>query len=155
MIRTHKEYEKTVKKLSDFQSRLKTKKEMLAKMDLTEDQAKEITEPEVAFYSQIESDVNSYDRLRRQDKRELTRYSQFQDLGKLLIALRIFSGKSQADLAKALDTDPSQVCRDERNEYHGITLPRAQGILDVLHAHLYISYDNACTPACGRETEYA
>jgi transcriptional regulator with XRE-family HTH domain len=43
--------------------------------------------------------------------------------------LRIAADVSQADLAKRLDVDPSQVSRDERNEYHGITIDRAAKII--------------------------
>ena len=36
------------------------------------------------------------------------------------------------ELASRLDVNESQVSRDERNEYRGITLDRAQKILDVM-----------------------
>jgi len=154
MIRTDKEYGKTVELLSEFESRLEAKKMELAKMDLTEGQVQKIIDPEVAFYGQMANDIESYDRLRRQDKRELDRYHQFQDLGKLLIALRVFSGKSQTDLAKALDIDSSQVCRYERNEYQGISLPRVQKILNALHAPLCVHYRNSCISDHDRELDY-
>ena len=48
-------------------------------------------------------------------------------LGHLLIALRIAQGISQRELARRLDVHESQVSRDERNEYFGITLERAIG----------------------------
>ena len=56
----------------------------------------------------------------------------FRGVGRLLVALRIAVGMSQRDLAKLLKVHKSQVSRDERNEYHGITLERATRILDAL-----------------------
>ena len=45
-----------------------------------------------------------------------------EDSGHLLISLRIAKGISQRELAKRLNVHESQVSRDERNEYFGITL---------------------------------
>jgi transcriptional regulator with XRE-family HTH domain len=57
-------------------------------------------------------------------------------LGHLLIALRIAQGVSQRELAKRLDVHESQVSRDERNEYYGITLERVIRILEALNVRL-------------------
>ena len=54
----------------------------------------------------------------------------------LLIALRIARGISQRQLAERLGVHESQVSRDERNEYHGITLDRAARVLDALGVDL-------------------
>ncbi|MBI2480163.1 MAG: helix-turn-helix transcriptional regulator [Planctomycetia bacterium] len=43
---------------------------------------------------------------------------------------------SQRELAEKLGVHESQVSRDERNEYHGLTVQRAARILDVLGARL-------------------
>ncbi|MHB1768774.1 MAG: helix-turn-helix transcriptional regulator, partial [Phycisphaerae bacterium] len=74
-----------------------------------------------------------YERLKRGEFEEL---DNLRGLGHLLIALRIGQGISQRELAKRLDVHESQVSRDERNEYFGITLERAMKILDALNAHL-------------------
>ncbi len=57
-------------------------------------------------------------------------------IGHLLIALRIARGISQRQLAERLGVHESQVSRDERNEYHGITLDRAARVLDALGVEL-------------------
>jgi transcriptional regulator with XRE-family HTH domain len=44
---------------------------------------------------------------------------------------------SQRELAKRLGVPESQVSRDERNEYFGITLERAVRILDALGVKLH------------------
>lgn len=58
-------------------------------------------------------------------------------MGQLLISLRIAQGVSQRELAKRLKVHESQVSRDERNEYFGITLDRAVRILDALNVRLH------------------
>ena len=59
----------------------------------------------------------------------ITRLTQ---IGRLLVALRIAHGLTQRGLAERLGISESLVSRDERNEYHGITVERAQRILDAL-----------------------
>ena len=54
----------------------------------------------------------------------------------MLIAVRIALGLSQRQFAKRLGVHPTQVCRDERNEYHGITIERAAAILDTFDLEL-------------------
>jgi transcriptional regulator with XRE-family HTH domain len=54
-----------------------------------------------------------------------------------LISLRIAQGISQRELAKRLNVHESQISRDERNEYFGITLERAIKILDALNVRLH------------------
>lgn len=57
-------------------------------------------------------------------------------LGQLLIAARIANGFSQTELANRLGVDVSQVSRDERNEYHGISVERADRVLAALEVEL-------------------
>ena len=45
-------------------------------------------------------------------------------------------GISQRDLAKQLGVHESQLSRDERNEYFGITLKRTIWMLDTLNVRL-------------------
>jgi transcriptional regulator with XRE-family HTH domain len=51
---------------------------------------------------------------------------------------RIAQGMSQRELAKRLNVHESQVSRDERNEYFGITVERAVKVLEALDARLRI-----------------
>jgi transcriptional regulator with XRE-family HTH domain len=53
------------------------------------------------------------------------------EIGRLLITLRIAQGLTQRELAARLDISESLVSRDERNEYHGLTVERAQWIPDA------------------------
>jgi len=78
---------------------------------------------------QLAAQVESYERLKRDDMAELTN---LHGLGRMLVALRIARGISPRELAERLLTHESQVSRDARNGYHGITVERASRILDAL-----------------------
>jgi Helix-turn-helix len=52
------------------------------------------------------------------------------------IAIRALTQQYARELAQRLGVDESQVSRDERNEYYGITVERAQRILDALGAQV-------------------
>lgn len=49
---------------------------------------------------------------------------------------RLAAGLTQRELAAKLQVDESQVSRDERNEYHGVSVDRAVRILDALGVQL-------------------
>jgi len=61
--------------------------------------------------------------------------------GRLLIAARIANGLTQQELAERVGVSAAQVSRDERNEYHGIMVERAQLILDCLGERLTTRLD--------------
>jgi len=58
-----------------------------------------------------------------------------------LISIRIAQSISQRELAKRLDVHESQISRDERNEYFGISLERAAKVLDALGVTLRSSVE--------------
>jgi DNA-binding XRE family transcriptional regulator len=81
--------------------------------------------------SDIEKQLAEYDRLKRGLEPILTADS-FDDIGELVIKARIARGWSQADLAKALDMEPQQVQRYERNDWQKISLWRLQEVVEAL-----------------------
>lgn len=154
MIRTDSEYRQTVSQLAGFASRLHQKTQQLKEMQLTEEQIEKATEADKMFYAQLAEEVKCYERLCRGDTGELNQFFELRDMGKLLIALRIFRGFKQSDLAARLGVDPSQVSRDERNEYHGITVQRVVKITEALGVELKCKYEPTVNEAA-REIEYA
>jgi len=130
MIRNETEYQEAVKRLSEEQTRLADHRARLKDTGLTEEEIKRVVDPMESFYLQFKEEVESYERLKRGEFEEL---DNLRGLGHLLIALRIAQGVSQRELAKRLDVHESQVSRDERNEYFGITLELAARTLDALN----------------------
>ena len=56
----------------------------------------------------------------------------FAGIGRLFIALRIAKRLTQRELAERLEVSETQVSRDERHEYHSVTVGRANRILEAL-----------------------
>jgi DNA-binding Xre family transcriptional regulator len=133
MIRNETEYKRAVERLQQEEVRMSEMRQRLADKGLTKDEIKRVIDPVESFHLQFKEEVESYEKLKRGEFDELTN---LRGLGHLLISLRIARGFSQKDLAAALDVSESQVSRDERNEYHGITLDRANKVLDALEVQL-------------------
>lgn len=133
MIRNETEYKEAVTRLEDERRRLAEHHERLKETGLSAEEIKRVLDPIESFHRQLREEVDSYERLKR---REFDELENFRGFGHLLISLRIAQGISQRDLAKRIGVHESQVSRDERNEYFGITLERAVKLLDALNVHL-------------------
>ena len=133
MIRNESEYQEAAARLSDERKRFADHRAQLKKSGLKNDEIKRVIDPMESFHLQLKEEVESYERLKRGEFDEL---ENLRGLGHLLISLRIAQGVSQRELAKRLEVHESQVSRDERNEYFGITLERAVRVLDALDVRL-------------------
>jgi DNA-directed RNA polymerase specialized sigma subunit len=131
MIRNEAEYQEAVKRLREEAARIEQQQARLEEMRLSQDEIKRALDPVRSFHEQLEEEVASYERLRRGQFDEL---HNFDGLGRLLVALRIAQGLTQRELAERLGVHESQVSRDERNEYHGVTVDRANRLLAALGA---------------------
>lgn len=129
MIRNESEYKRAVERVAEESKRLAETKDRLKKQGLGPEEIKRATDPLESFHLQLREEVESYERLKRGEFDELIN---FRGLGHLLIALRIARGLTQTDLATKLGVNESQISRDERNEYHGISVDRASKILEAL-----------------------
>lgn len=129
MIRNESEYKEAVARLEEESARLSEHRGRLKDAGLTEEEIKRVIDPMESFHLQLKEEVASYERLKRREFDELENLRGF---GHLLISLRIAQGLSQRELARRLDVHESQVSRDERNEYFGITVERAARILEAL-----------------------
>ena len=106
----------------------------LRETGLSDVEIKRVIDPMESFHLQLQEEVESYERLKRGEFDDL---DNLRGLGHLLISTRIAQGISQRELARRLEVHESQVSRDERNEYFGITLERTIKILDALNVRLH------------------
>lgn len=134
MIRNEAEYQEASARLASERSRLAEHRARLKETGLSDDEIKRVIDPMESFHLQLKEEVESYERLKRGEFEEL---ENLRGLGHLLISLRIAQGMSQRELARRLDVHESQISRDERNEYFGITLERAIKVLDALNVRLH------------------
>jgi DNA-binding Xre family transcriptional regulator len=133
MIRNDHEYEEAVNRIKEEKKRMTAEKARLTKEGLTSAEVKRALDPMRSFHMQLEEEVEGYEKLKRGEFEELLN---FQGMGRMLIALRIHRGMSQRELAQKLGVHESQISRDERNEYNGMTLERLTKILDAFGASL-------------------
>jgi ribosome-binding protein aMBF1 (putative translation factor) len=138
VIRNESEYKEAVARLTAEDTRLAEHKVRLRDAGLDSIEIKRVLDPMHSFHLQLSEEVESYERLKR---REFDELENFKGAGRLLVALRIAQNVTQRDLAKRLGVHESQVSRDERNEYFGITLERASRIIDALGLRLRTKVD--------------
>jgi len=148
MIRSENEYKGTVRRLRAEGQRLEKHRAHLESLGLKANEVKRALDPLRSFHAQLAEEVESYERLKRREFGELVN---FEGLGELLIALRIAAGLTQRQLATRLGVSETQVSRDERNEYHGVTVERAGRVLAALHAELHC----VVTKAAGNAIRHA
>ena len=129
MIRNEAEYQEAVQRLKAESARHQAHEVALKRMGLKPDEVKRAMDPLRSFALQLEEEVEGYERLRRGDLGEI---ENLHGLGRTLVALRIALGLTQRQLAERLGVHESQVSRDERNEYQGVTVDRVSRLLDAL-----------------------
>jgi ribosome-binding protein aMBF1 (putative translation factor) len=138
MIRNETEYQEASARLAEERKRLADHRARLKSVGLSDEEIKRAIDPFESFHLQLSEEVESYEKLKR---REFVELDNLRGLGHLLISIRIAQGLSQRDLAKRLNVHESQVSRDERNEYYGITLERVIKLLDALNVKLRTKVD--------------
>lgn len=143
MIRNEAEYQEALSRLEEERQRLDEHRARLAGMGLVDEELKRALDPLRSFHLQLEEEVQSYERLKRGDIGELLN---LHGLGHALVALRIARGLTQRELAARLGVHESQVSRDERNEYHGVTVERASRILDAMGGRLRSLFEQPILP---------
>jgi transcriptional regulator with XRE-family HTH domain len=103
--------------------------------------AEEIKEgsPRPVFFAERRATADELRRsLAAEAERERLRRGEFEELvnlrglGRTLVALRTALGITQRELGERLGVHETQVCRDERNDYHSVSLRRASQILEAL-----------------------
>jgi ribosome-binding protein aMBF1 (putative translation factor) len=133
MIQNESEYQQAIKRIEEEKVRLAEHCEAWKKQGFTAKQIKNLKEPLESFHMQLVEEVESYERLKRG---QFDEFENFDNIGQILIGLRIARGMKQRELAEMLGVSETLVSRDERNEYHGITVDRARKIFDVLGARV-------------------
>jgi transcriptional regulator with XRE-family HTH domain len=138
MIRTEAEYRKMSEKLQENQAFRDAQYMHLRNLGLSEEQIERVMQPTESFNAQFLEDIQEYEQLK---SGKLPSLHNLNEIGRWLIGTRISRKWSQKELAQSLGVSEAQVSRDERNEYHGITIERANHILDVLGVQYRLELD--------------
>jgi len=131
VIRNDAEYRESKARLEDFKDQVARIRRELGSRGLGHEHIVLAVAPQETMLEQLTWDVDLYDRLKAGDLGSVP-YFPPEERGKALICLRIVKGWTQRQLADALGVAEAQVSRDERNEYHGISLDRYSRTLEVL-----------------------
>jgi len=129
VIRNDREYQEALRRVKDDQRFIAEQRSALEGLGLTSDEVERGMGPALSFHAGLVEEVAWYERVCRRDFETIHSLTA---IGRLLIAARIANGLTQQELADRLGVSAAQVSRDERNDYHGITVDRAQLILDRL-----------------------
>ncbi len=129
MIRNEHDYQGAVHELHLEKNRLADHRSRLEKEQLSTEAIQRVLDPLISFQAQLQEEIEAYERFARG---EFSALVNLYGLEQTLIALRIKHGLTQLELAERLGVHVSQVARDERNEYHGVTIERARKILDAM-----------------------
>lgn len=129
MLRHAREYKEMQKRLDYEQKSLQQQIDNLTQLGLTTQQIEQALAPAIAYCQHLSQEIEYYENIKRGEFGELRNLG---DLGKTLISIRIALGISQKELAQRLHVSEGQISKDERQEYHGVTLEKAQRILDAL-----------------------
>ena len=138
MIRTKAEYQNALKRRSEEKAQLKEYRANLKRQNISEEMIKKAIQPYESFRMNLIEEIEEYERIKRgkiDDIHHLT------SIGQRLIGIRICLGLSQRELAQKLGVHETQVSRDERNEYHGITVERVDEILSALGVSMKSSFE--------------
>ena len=133
MIRTELEYKAALRRRGEQERFIEQQRSAFLETKLTGEQIAHAMQPTLAFHQQLLEEIEWYERVRAG---EIMPIHTLAKIGQLLIALRIQRGITQRELAERLGVSESSVSRDERHEYFGITVERAQRIADALAASL-------------------
>lgn len=140
MIKTEHAYREAVEKLKQDKKFIADQIKKFEEMGLEPDHIELAVQPYYSFHEQLKEEVEYYERIKRGDFEPVFN---LKTIGKTLIAYRIFIGMSQQGLAEKLNVSPSQVSRDERNEYYGATLERIQSVMEAMNMNSVTKIDIA------------
>jgi DNA-binding XRE family transcriptional regulator len=130
MIRTEREYEEARRRIQETRDVAEKQRASLTNSGLSAEHVELALSPLLAFQDQIQGELDWYERARQGEIRPVPRLT---DIGLALIGLRLACGLTQRQLAERLGVNEAQISKDERNDYHGISVERAQRILDALN----------------------
>ena len=129
MIRTEQEFNRALEQLEREREALEQQRNRLSEMGIEGKDLERAMQPAISFHDQLREEVETYERIKRGEFEPLFNLTH---IGRWLIGARIALGMTQRELAERLEVSESVVSRDERNDYHGVSVERAQRILEAL-----------------------
>jgi DNA-directed RNA polymerase specialized sigma subunit len=130
MIKNESAYQKAIEKLEEDVQFIAAERKRFKEMGLTDTQIELAVQPLISFHEQLKDEVKYYEQIKRGIFNPIHKLT---DIGKSLIAYRIYIGMSQAELAEKLGVSEAQVSRDERHEYYGATTEKIENVMKAMN----------------------
>lgn len=140
MIKNETAYQKAQEKLKQDKDFIAKEKMRFKEMDLNDEQINMAIEPLLSFHEQLKEEVEYYERIKRGSFNPIHKFT---DIGKSLIAFRIYMNMTQTELARKLDVSEAQISRDERNEYYGATAEKIEAVMSAMGMRATINIEVA------------
>lgn len=138
MIKTEASYKRTVENVKKQEDLIESETRRFREMGLTDEQVTLALQPLESFREQLKDDIVEYERAIAGKFEELT---DLRHMGKTLIALRLYKGISQAELAESMNVAQAQVSRDESNEYYGSRVEKLMSVLEAMNAKVTLKIE--------------
>lgn len=138
MIRTEIEYKEAVKRRDAEKVQVEEYRKQLVSQGISLEMIEKAMQPYESFRLQLVEEIEGYERIKRGVINDTYNLA---GIGQRLIGIRIYLGLSQRELAQKLGVHESQVSRDEKNEYHGITVERVDEILTAFGVSMKSSFE--------------
>jgi len=140
LIKNETAYQKAQEKLKQDKDFIAKEKMRFKEMDLNDEQINMAIEPLLSFHEQLKEEVEYYERIKRGSFNPIHKFT---DIGKSLIAFRIYMNMTQTELARKLDVSEAQISRDERNEYYGATAEKIEAVMSAMGMRATINIEVA------------
>jgi len=152
VIKTLREYEETRRRLEEVRDFARKQRDALGAAGMPPQHVELAVAPVLVMQDQMEDQLDWYDRARRG---QIWPLPDLRAIGLSLIALRIAKGLTQRQLAERLGVNEAQVSKDEKHEYNGISVERAQRIIDAMGGSVTVSVSPEPPPTPEWELEEA
>ncbi len=143
MIRNETEYKEALKRLAEDQKFLEAQEKHFKNAGYSGEKLEFALAPTQTFHQQLREEVQAYEKLKRG---EIGDFYNLEGVGRTLVALRIARGLTQKDLSERLAVHETQVSRDERNEYRGVTVEKVTKILNALNVKIISQVETPVLP---------
>ncbi len=135
MIKSEREKNRKLQEIKDCEKLIAQNRELLERIGLSQDQIEKHIQPSVALLRELQAEVTEYNSLTQGNPPS----ESIEKIGDMLVKLRIYKQLTQKALAEKIGVDETQVSRDERNHYRGVSLDRLLKVVQALDVHIEVT----------------
>ena len=135
MIKSAREKNRKLQEIKDCEKLIAQNRELLERIGLSKEQIDTHIEPTDAILKELQAEVAEYESLTHGTPPS----DSIEKIGDMLVKLRIYKQLTQKALADKIGVDETQVSRDERHHYRGVSLDRLLKVVQALDVHMEVT----------------